>query len=747
MSLKALSPYILLLAAGGAFTLYYNGGLPGFSQNDEPLSDITASGSPPALVLAADSGPESQRSFRQPSANQPAVDESAIYYYASQGDRERMQAEIARLKALYPNWTPPANPEAGPDTSDPELQRLWALFSEGRYPEVRDAIAGLQQRNPEWQPPADLLTQLGGAEARLRLLNAAQAQQWATVLRVATDHSGMLVCANMDVLWSVAEAFAKTDKAARGLDVYEYILTNCTNPAERLATVEKASALLPLKDAEQLIAQYPSEDFGSVSDTLLRRKVGEAAQDPAQTLSPADITRMEQLVAATTDTPDDAMLLAFYLYRHQQAAKAAQLFKTALDRNGGAKAAEGYVLALGAQDLYLEAEPIAYEWQGSSPDNLKAYLDIMTALLSQEPPPRLDQSIIHRLVPVVSKAQSSTAGQALGWYAYNTGQVPNAEQWFVQALKWDRESEPAAFGLAVARQRLKNQRGFMAVVNAWRDRSQRIADLVDRPNRRERTSTRVAQAEAPVLDASSRDDIELFGETAASQRTGSRPSVSRPPVALQSAYVMDNDAALDIDAGLNDNRPIRQASRQAAAPRGNTRQCASSSSLNGLGGLSSGSALSLGWCLMTLDRPMEAIKAFEAVQNKSTNATQRQEAAYGKSLAYLRSGLTNKAAISASEARMTPTRQRELSVALLSQQALAAFNAGRYTETLFILDARSKQAPEQTDLMMIRGWSYFHLARFDEATRMFKAVQRTGVSSDASAGLTAIAERLGRVRY
>ena len=107
-------------------------------------------------------------------------------YFARQGDTDRLQAEIARLKALYPNWTPPADPLAVPAHGDPQLDAMWKLYSEGRYAEVRQAIADRQTAEPDWEPPADLLERLEVAEARERLVNASNLKQYETVVRVGS---------------------------------------------------------------------------------------------------------------------------------------------------------------------------------------------------------------------------------------------------------------------------------------------------------------------------------------------------------------------------------------------------------------------------------------------------------------------------------------------------------------------------------------------------------------------------------
>src|SRR6188472_4630785 len=62
---------------------------------------------PPAPIPPTTAPPTNGSSSQTPS--QPQVDESALRYFASQGDTRRVNAEIARLRALYPNWTPPSD--------------------------------------------------------------------------------------------------------------------------------------------------------------------------------------------------------------------------------------------------------------------------------------------------------------------------------------------------------------------------------------------------------------------------------------------------------------------------------------------------------------------------------------------------------------------------------------------------------------------------------------------------------------
>ncbi|MGO6903490.1 cellulose synthase, partial [Rhizobium ruizarguesonis] len=222
---------------------------------------------------------------------QPAVDESALRYFASRGDKVRLQAEISRLQALYPNWVPPADPLAVPQNGDKQLEAMWQLYSDGRYAELRKAVADRQAADAGWQPPADLLDRLDVAEARARLVNASDLKQYATVVDIAAATPSLLTCSEVDVLWRVAEAFIQTERAQRGQDAYTYILKNCANPAERQATVEKASTLLAYQPMQALLtlerpAADGSKEFDAIRDNLTRRFMAEGNDDPKLVIAP-----------------------------------------------------------------------------------------------------------------------------------------------------------------------------------------------------------------------------------------------------------------------------------------------------------------------------------------------------------------------------------------------------------------------------------------------------------------------------
>jgi cellulose synthase operon protein C len=615
-----------------------------------------------------------------PTLADPAVDESGLRYFARTGDRERLAAEIARLEALHPGWTPPADPLADTPAPDPEVEAIWSLISEGKPREARAALVALGRERPDWQPPADLTERITLAENRARLVNASDAKQAATVVSVAAENPALLTCADVDVLWRLAEAFAATDRPDRATDVYGYILDTCTAVPDRLASIEKASLVLDRPRLDALLARErpgASDDpeFANIRLELARRAVAAAGAENGTPASADDTARLAAAFDAAP-TASDALLLAWASYREGQRREAERWFRRAGEIEASAEAARGLALVQIDEGAYAAAEATMDPWRDASDEAEAVYLAAAANLLAGDPPPPLDTATLARIVPAVMDARDPRVAQQLGWYARAFGQNSVAADWFATALSWDPASEPAAFGLALTRRDLGDTAGLAELQKVWDARSPRIAALDD-------PAPAPAAAATPAPAASSPES-----------RATTKPA----------------------------------ASRSSAAPT--TRGCG-------------GSSLAQGWCLMDANRPLEAARAF-ARAGESGSAKQRSDAAYGESLAYLRQGLTDRAAAAALKAPLSADRQRELQAAILADRATAAFRQGRYSETLVALDQRAALAGERVDLMVLRGYAYLKLRRKSEARRVFAAAARTG-DAEAQKGLRLVNESyLGR---
>ncbi|ARM11805.1 tetratricopeptide repeat-containing protein [Rhizobium phaseoli Brasil 5] len=653
---------------------------------------------PPAIVTEP---PARQQAAAPP---QPDVDESALRYFASRGDKVRLQAEISRLQALYPNWVPPADPLAVPQNGDKQLEAMWKLYSDGRYAELRKAIADRQAADAGWQPPTDLLDRLDVAEARARLINASDLKQYATVVDIGAATPSLLTCSEVDVLWRVAEAFVRTERSQRGQDAYAYILKNCGDPAERRATVEKASTLLDYQPMQALLALEKSaadggKEFDAIRDNLARRFVAESNEDPRLAIAPSYIARLEKL-AESEGLASDALLLGWYQLRRNNPADAEKWFRAARAKENTAVASQGLALALIARRAPQEAEDVMFCWRADSDDATSTYLAATANLMALQPPADLAEDVLHRIAAEVIARKYVPTAQQFGWYARSLNQFQTAARWFETALAWKPDDEPSAYGLAVTREQLSDRKGVLDLQRAWAGRSARIANLDD---------TLVSNA-------------------------GARPAT--PPLAPQQP-VQPAEPPLPPAASTQPEpevsvRVARPAMQRVAVERGPRRARGCATTIDA-GQLGPSEALSRGWCLMEINRPMEAIPAFETALQSPVRRI-REDAAYGQSLAYLRAGLSNNAAVAATKAPQSRQRAAELQVAILADRALQAFDAGRYRETLIYLDQRAQLQQERIDLMVLRGYSYLNLKMYDDAGRIFEAAAATG-NRDATRGL------------
>lgn len=709
-----------------------------FLKNRE-VAQVTQPATPPVTVPATDPQPMTQtqaggqtlrpqtaqapapRATRPAAPDMPEVDLSALRYFAARGDTQRLQAEIARLRTLYPNWTPPADPLAIPENGDPQLDAMWQLYTDGRYAEVRKAIADRQQAETGWQPPDNLTGMLSLAEARQRLVNASDLKQYATVVDAAANNPGLLTCSEVDVLWRVADAFANTDRMGRARDAYLYILNNCTVPGDRLATVQKASALLPAEMMDELLAkEKPGADgqleFEPVKNDLARQFVAKAGEKEGISVPSAYLMRLERL-AETDKLASDALLLGWYNIRQKNMTEAEKWFRKAREDDDSASASQGLALALIDRNEPREAEDVMYKWRNASDDALATYLAATANLLALEPPVVLPPDVLQRIAAETMARKDAATAQQFGWYSLAFRQTPLALQWFGTALGWKADDEPSAYGMAVSYHDLRNLAGLRAIQQQWASRSQRIADVG--------TARMVDQSRQPTTPV------------AAPPPASASPSTAPTPYAPQAA-----ETAVAYSQPVVQQPAPEPSRKQARLPSQTQRSSSAASRPRSCAvypdpqRLPAQQALDLGWCLMETNRPAEALKAFESAI-ASGQSTVKSDAAYGQSLAYLRMGLTDHAAVSATKSQMERPRATELQVSILADRAVSAFQSKRYAETLLLLDQRARLADERTDLMVLRGYSYLAMRRYADAAQIFESLTSIG-DKEGIKGLAAV---------
>ena len=271
--------------------------------------------------------------------------------------------------------------------------------------------------------------------------------------------------------------------------------------------------------------------------------------------------------------------------------------------------------------------------------------------------------------------------------------------------------------MAVSYHDLRNLAGLRGIQQQWASRSQRIADVgTARMVDQSRQAMTPVAAPPPASASQSTAPAPYAPQTAETAVAYSQPVVQQPAP----------------EPSRKQARLPSQTQRSSSAAS-RPRSCAVYPDPQRL---PAQQALDLGWCLMETNRPAEALKAFESAI-ASGQSTVKSDAAYGQSLAYLRMGLTDHAAVSATKSQMERPRATELQVSILADRAVSAFQSKRYAETLLLLDQRARLADERTDLMVLRGYSYLAMRRYADAAQIFESLTSIG-DKEGIKGLAAV---------
>lgn len=496
--------------------------LAGTAQAQTALKLEPAPANPPASTSAKpgrEAGLKLQRPATEARAPQAApagkvVDESALRFYASQGDTARVAAEIRRIKTLHSNWQPPEDLFTGGGPTIDE-QPLWALFAEKRFDEMRERIAALQAEHADYVPSPDLAGKLVQAERRQTIIAAADSQDWQQVVELATDAEDLLVCREIDLLWRVAEAFSGLGEPQRAVDVYRYILTNCDNSRERLATVQKATVTLPSQAVQELMSlgrrRGGVAEFDSVGLDLVRRRVGQAANGESMDApDPRDLKALE--TSARRGQADDAALLAWHSFGLKDYAAAREWFGLAMKTSPKPKYVEGLILSLRNAGELGQAEDLAYRHRDADPLIRKAYIEIVASDITGPTAKPLIQERQARLEEVITRDKSALGAQALGWSLYNAREYAAAGEWFGKSVGW-APSEEGVVGLIVASQRLNDRARATETINAYKQTYPAVASL-DRLGGRNPTAPGTARHVAGrgrgAPNAAMRESIKLY---------------------------------------------------------------------------------------------------------------------------------------------------------------------------------------------------------------------------------------------
>ncbi|HMN72821.1 MAG TPA: hypothetical protein PKA55_13235 [Rhodoblastus sp.] len=409
-------------------------------------------------------------------------DESALRYYAQLGQMDRVNTEIERLVRLYPGWTPPIDLFNGEPPGDPSEDAYWELFAADRIDELRAAINARKKEEPTWQPSKDLATKMRRKELRIRIMDFWKKGKWQDLVDYVKADNYNADDADVEMLWTIAEAFAKTKQTNDAVSVYLSILKSGADQPSRLATIQKAMANLRMADVEKLIAagRYDAQgrsEFAPIMVDIVRARISAYLHDERSENIPENELDVFKAYAREDKDPNQSGLVAWYYYKTKSFRDALDWFKIALERGGDAMIAHGLAHSLRELDMRRETEEVAYAWREPLVNNLILFIDILERDLTLEFPPFIEPERLARYAKVTMDVASGEGAQALAWYAYNSCQYDVALQWFQRAVAWFPK-EATVYGYALTLQKTKQTREFWDLMNRYDGLFGKVLEIV-----------------------------------------------------------------------------------------------------------------------------------------------------------------------------------------------------------------------------------------------------------------------------
>lgn len=692
----------------------------------------------------------------------PAVIELVVAPASAPGTAHRAPAPVlplletaARPAPRAPGEAPQSVPLTAPQA--PDLEPDWALFSEGRMAEIHASFATRRAADPGWTPTPGLERALEEADARTRVSNAVSIGQVKFAARLLDAHPDLVTCDHVWFGWAAALTLAGLNDERGAVDLLERVDQTCTMSEDDL----RAGLTRVAYQAKPASAEYIFNSLTGRLDPGFERELRliiarghiarwSAAQDAAFEARRAAATDpLEEILRKFPEIPagqevlqaaalienqegwiaqSDQELLAWFFYNNGAPEKAVHHFSAgaeALDPPKRREFARGETLArIQARD-FLAAEAVlpalaAIDRAGYIDE--EAYPLALTNLIAHT---RRDEDSplfadIWSLPPEV-RARAEEAAHALedadlfqqiGWLEHRSANCGAALPWFRKALARDETKEEAAWGMALCLMGEGQHADLELLRAAWAAQSARIAGLVGaggvlwtlpapRPQELEN-----AAYSAPLRGAALAallPEIEALAE-AQPRRAAATARPSRP--AAQAARPAPAAAPARAPAAASGCRP-------SADPAG----------------MSPERALSHGWCMMELSRPFEAIAAFD-VAARSSRAATRQDAAYGRSLALMRKGLTAEASAAIRSGPNAPTRFQEIDSAAVMADAISAYNRGANREAVALFERRAALGPMPLDVVVLQGWALFKIGRRYDARQIWRMASQAG-SADA----------------
>lgn len=250
----------------------------------------------------------------------------ALLYYLEHDDQRSVQAEMRRLRAQFPGWTPPgdleqlrAQGQAPAATAD--VAGIWARIERGDHAGARALIDQTRQTAPNWSPDAEMLRVLELSEGQQAFDSAVARGDHGAAIAAARRSPGLMRCDRINNAWQLAEMYHAAGQTENAVATYRGVLSSCTRSADAVPTLEKANEIATLSQLAALFETARSAAPGNAQtlDPLeARLRAGRGAPTtaaprpgaPAAPAAPASASATASPVAATASAPPAANMPA-----------------------------------------------------------------------------------------------------------------------------------------------------------------------------------------------------------------------------------------------------------------------------------------------------------------------------------------------------------------------------------------------------------------------------------------------------
>lgn len=181
----------------------------------------------------------------------------ALIYYLETDDQRSVQAEIRRLRAQFPGWTPPSDMNAlrqmGPATvATVDVAQIWARIERGDNAGARAMIDEARRNSPAWSPDAEMLRLLELNEGQAAFDAAVMRRDSTAAIATARRTPALMRCDRINNAWQLAEMYQVAGQRDNAVGTYRGVLGACSGLTDAVATLEKANEIANIEELAQL---------------------------------------------------------------------------------------------------------------------------------------------------------------------------------------------------------------------------------------------------------------------------------------------------------------------------------------------------------------------------------------------------------------------------------------------------------------------------------------------------------------